>query len=100
MSSLARTENNLDRQGFAALSTANRGAQQLRILFVHHDAADVERCLQELRSAQFAVSADVVRTPEQFVQRLRSQTYDVILAEFPSSTWQRIRALDLLQEAE
>jgi hypothetical protein len=46
---------------------------RLRILFVHSSAADVELCVQELKRAHFTVSADVVRTPEQFAERLKSK---------------------------
>jgi diguanylate cyclase (GGDEF)-like protein/PAS domain S-box-containing protein len=69
----------------------------LRILFIHGDAADVEQCVQELRRASFKVSADVVLTPEQFVARLKSKYYDVVLAEYPSPNWQGSQALEILQ---
>jgi diguanylate cyclase (GGDEF)-like protein/PAS domain S-box-containing protein len=68
----------------------------LRILFVHSDAADVQYCVNELRRAHFKVSADVVLTPEQFVGRLKSKYYDVVLAEYPSSNWQGPQALEIL----
>ena len=68
----------------------------LRILFVHSVAADVEHCVQELRSANFKVSADVVLTPEQFVGFLTSKCYDVVLAEYPSPNWQGPQMLEIL----
>jgi diguanylate cyclase (GGDEF)-like protein/PAS domain S-box-containing protein len=68
----------------------------LRVLFVHGDAAVAEHCVQELRSAHFKVSADVVLTPEQFAGRLRSKCYDVVLAEYPSANWEGSQALDSL----
>src|SRR5882762_4997326 len=42
----------------------------LHILFVHSNAAEVERCLQELNKVHFTVSAEVVVTPEEFSERL------------------------------
>jgi diguanylate cyclase (GGDEF)-like protein/PAS domain S-box-containing protein len=69
----------------------------LRILFVHGDAAVVEQCVDELRSAHFKVNAEVVLTPEQFVGRLKSKSYDVVLAEYPSTNWQGAQALEILQ---
>jgi diguanylate cyclase (GGDEF)-like protein/PAS domain S-box-containing protein len=69
----------------------------LRILFVHSNAADVEHCMKELRRAHFKVSADIVLTPEQFVGRLKSKYYDVVLAEYPSPNWQGPQALEILQ---
>ena len=68
----------------------------LRILFIHSDAADVELCVQELNRAHFKVSAEVVLTPDQFVGRLNSKYYDVVLAEYPSPNWQGPQALETL----
>ena len=72
----------------------------LRILFIHTTAAVVERCVQELRRANFRVSADVVLTPEQFAASLTSKSYDVVLAETPSRSWQGPRVLEILQRRE
>jgi diguanylate cyclase (GGDEF)-like protein/PAS domain S-box-containing protein len=68
----------------------------LRILFVHSDAAAVKHCVQELRRAHFKVSADVVRTPEQFAERLKSKYYDVVLAEYSAPSWQGPHVLEIL----
>jgi diguanylate cyclase (GGDEF)-like protein/PAS domain S-box-containing protein len=68
----------------------------LRILFFHSNAANVEHCVQELRKAHFKVSADVVLTPKQFTERLKSKYYDVVLAEYPTPNWQGPRALEVL----
>ncbi len=68
----------------------------VRILFVHRSVADVERCLDELKRVRFTVTSDVVVTPAQFVGRLRSQIFDLIVAEYPSTNWQETRMLDLL----
>jgi diguanylate cyclase (GGDEF)-like protein/PAS domain S-box-containing protein len=68
----------------------------VQILFVHRSVADVERCLFELKRVRFTVSSDVVVTPEQFAGRLRSQLFDLIVAEYPSTNWQETQVLDLL----
>jgi diguanylate cyclase (GGDEF)-like protein/PAS domain S-box-containing protein len=69
----------------------------LRILFAHTDAAKVEQCVQELRSAHFDLSADVVLTLDQFVKRVKSRFYDVVLAEHPSPNWEGPQVLDILR---
>ncbi len=56
--------------------------------------------MQELRSAQFGVTADVVLTLEQFAERLRSHRYDLVVAEYPSPNWQGPQALELLHQTE
>jgi diguanylate cyclase (GGDEF)-like protein/PAS domain S-box-containing protein len=68
----------------------------LRILFVHSDAADVAHCVRELRRANFKVIADVVLTPDQFAEHLKSNCYDVVLSEYPSPNWQGPQVLEIL----
>jgi diguanylate cyclase (GGDEF)-like protein/PAS domain S-box-containing protein len=72
----------------------------LRVLFVYRDAGNIERCLQELRSAHFKVSADVVLTPKQFADRLQSKYHDIVLVEYPSPNWQGPEALEILNQRE
>ena len=70
----------------------------LRVLFIHRDADAVDSCLQELKKAQFAVSADTVLTLEQGTEQIRSGSYDVLVAEYPSSGWKGPQALQLLRQ--
>src|SRR6266481_3362910 len=70
----------------------------VRILFVHRFLAEVEHCLSELKKARFVLTADVVVTPEQFAERLRSDPFDVVVAEHPSPNWQETQVLDVLRE--
>jgi diguanylate cyclase (GGDEF)-like protein/PAS domain S-box-containing protein len=72
----------------------------LRILFVHRSLGDIERCLHELKRVGFTVTSDVVVTPEQFADRLHSQCFDVVLAEYPSSNWQGAQALGCLRQMQ
>src|SRR6266849_8024169 len=68
----------------------------LHILFVHSHVAKVERCLRELEKVHFTVSAEIVGTPEEFSERLRSHAYDLVVAEYPSPDWGQTQALELL----
>src|SRR5258708_2298827 len=70
----------------------------VRILFVHRFLAEVEHCLSELKKARFTLSLDIVVTPEQFGQRLRSEPFDLVVAEHPSPNWQETQVLDVLRE--
>jgi diguanylate cyclase (GGDEF)-like protein/PAS domain S-box-containing protein len=70
----------------------------VRILFVDCFLAEVEHCLSELKKARFVLTADVVVTPEQFAERLRSDPFDVVVAEHPSPNWQEMQVLDVLRE--
>src|SRR6266481_51631 len=68
----------------------------LHLLFVHSRAAEVERCLQELDKVHFTVTSEIVRTPEEFSERLGSHAYDLVVAEYPGPDWQETQALELL----
>jgi diguanylate cyclase (GGDEF)-like protein/PAS domain S-box-containing protein len=82
----------------SALDALGLKRNLVRILFVHRFLAEVEHCLYELKKVRFIVSSDVVVTPEQFAERLRSDPYDLVLAEHPSPNWQETQALDVLHE--
>src|ERR1035437_8377181 len=70
----------------------------VRILFVNDRESDVERCLQELKRMDFAVSADWVQVPAEFVERLRTQSYDVIVCDYSMPSWTGMEALELLHQ--
>jgi diguanylate cyclase (GGDEF)-like protein/PAS domain S-box-containing protein len=70
----------------------------IRMMIVDDDPAGVELCLQELKSAQFAILADVVKTPGDFLERLQKESYDVVLAAISVNGWTGLQALTVLQE--
>ncbi len=72
----------------------------LHILFVHSHVAEVERCLQELDKVHFTASAEIVRTPEEFSERLGSCSYDLVVAEYPSPDLRETQALELLHRSK
>jgi signal transduction histidine kinase len=78
--------------------TLTAPARSLRILFVEDSPADVELCLHELRKAGFEVTADVVETPEEFEERLRSNLYDLVLADYNLPHWTGIEALEHMRQ--
>jgi diguanylate cyclase (GGDEF)-like protein/PAS domain S-box-containing protein len=77
--------------------SAGRG-RPLRILFIHSQTADVNHCMDELKSAHFNVSADVVTTSEGFARRLNTKFYDFVVAEYPTLHWKGMPALALLRQ--
>ena len=72
--------------------------RSVRVLFVHHDAAVVNDCQQELKKGQFIVNADVVLTLAECTERLRSHSYDVVVAEYPGSNPSELQAVQLLHQ--
>ena len=98
MSTLAPRESGRQQRSFVAARLATYRRQILRILIADINAAEVERSVQELKRAQFAVSADVVHSEEQFAERLRAQPYDIILADCSMPGWTGMQALEFLQQ--
>jgi diguanylate cyclase (GGDEF)-like protein/PAS domain S-box-containing protein len=54
--------------------------------------------VQELRKAQFTVSADIALNLAQCTEQLRSQSYDVVVAEYPSPRWKGAQGLQSLRQ--
>jgi len=70
----------------------------LRVLLVEDSRPEAELCLRELKKAGFEVCADLVQTPEEFSERLRSSTYDIVLADYRLPGWTGLEALALLRQ--
>jgi len=70
----------------------------LSVLFIHRDADVVDACQEELKKAGFGVSADLVLTIAQCAEQLRSGSYDVVIAQYPSPNWKGPQALQLLRQ--
>jgi diguanylate cyclase (GGDEF)-like protein/PAS domain S-box-containing protein len=98
MSNLAQNEIRPSQRGFGPESTASHRRRPLRVLFMHRDADAIDSCLEELKKAQFTVSADFVLNLAQCEKQLRSQSYDLVVAEYPAPSWKGSRALQLLHQ--
>jgi diguanylate cyclase (GGDEF)-like protein/PAS domain S-box-containing protein len=98
MSNLIQTEFQSNRSSFRTKSTAPHRRRPLSVLFMHRDADVVDGCLEELKRARFTLSADFVLTLAQCTEQLRTQSYDVVVAEYPSPSWKGPHALELLHQ--
>ncbi len=72
----------------------------LRVLLVEDSRSDADLYLRELKRAGFEVRADLVQTPEEYDQRLRSTSYDIVLADYRLPDWTGLDALSQLQQME
>lgn len=70
----------------------------LRVLFLEDLPADVKLCVRELKKAGFEVSEDVVQTREEFLERIRTIPYDIILSDQRLPKWTGIEALECVQQ--
>jgi diguanylate cyclase (GGDEF)-like protein/PAS domain S-box-containing protein len=98
MARLAQNEIQSDLRSFRPQSAAAHRRRPLSVLFVHRDADAVDNCLEELKKAQFIVNSDLVLTLAQCTQQLRSQSYDVVVAEYPSASWKGPQAMQFLHQ--
>lgn len=84
-----------------AMAEDPAGRQQagikLRLLVVEDTPADVELMLHQLRSGGLDTCADTVQTAEEFAQRLREHSYDVVLADYNLPAWNGMETIELLQ---
>jgi len=94
----AQNETRLNHQSPVASRIAMHRRRIVRILFVDDKESDVERCLHELRRMDFTVSADWVQIPAEFAERLRSQSYDVIVSDYSMPSWTGMEALEHLRQ--
>lgn len=98
MSHRVQNEIQSDQRSGRPESKASHRRRSLHVLFVHRNADAIESCLQELKKAQFTVTADFVLTLAQCTEQLRFQSYDVVVAEYPSPNWKGSQALQLLHQ--
>jgi diguanylate cyclase (GGDEF)-like protein/PAS domain S-box-containing protein len=98
MSNLAQNDLRSDLASQWSESKATHKRRPLRVLFVHRDADVVDNCLEELKKAQFMVSADFVLNLAQCGERLRCQSYDVVVAEYPCPSLRGSQALQVLHK--
>src|ERR1700737_4311793 len=101
MASVSRLNTNevqSDRRSIRSEGAASHRRRPLRVLFVHRDADAVDSCVQELEKAHFIVSSDSVLNLAHCAARLYSQSFDVVVAEYPNPSWKDSASLQLLQQ--
>jgi diguanylate cyclase (GGDEF)-like protein/PAS domain S-box-containing protein len=87
-----------DQKSVPPEATASHRRRPLSVLFIHRDADVVDACQEELKKAGFDISADLVLTIAQCTEQLRSRSYEVVIAEYPSPNWKGSQALQLLRQ--
>src|SRR6266513_1724720 len=73
------------------------GHGKLRVLLVEDNPADIELVARELRRGGFDLTMDVVETEEEFTARVRSNSYQVVLADYNLPQWRGLEALNVLR---
>ncbi|HLY62032.1 MAG TPA: PAS domain S-box protein [Terriglobia bacterium] len=73
-------------------------ATPLRVLYIEDSPSDAELCLLNLKRAGFKITADLVATGAGFLEKLRSDTYDIILSDYRLPDWSGMEALQVAQK--
>jgi len=73
-------------------------APSLHILCIEDEPADVELCQQCLEKAGFDVCLDRVETREQFLARIQSTVYDLVLGDYRLPGWTGLEAVEHLRQ--
>jgi diguanylate cyclase (GGDEF)-like protein/PAS domain S-box-containing protein len=94
----AQNTTHRDPRSLAPQSTATHRRRMIRILVANDNAADVEVWLQELKRAQFAVFAEVVQSPDSFVERLGTRSYDIVLGFNSMRDWTGLQMLESFRQ--
>src|SRR2546429_4632923 len=68
-----------------------------RVLLVEDSSADIELVSRALRRGGFELTMDVVETEEEFTARVRSNSYQVVLADYNLPQWRGLEALNVLR---
>jgi len=97
-SNIVHNELQSDQRTASSESSGSYRRRPISVLFVHRDADAVDACQQELKKAGFGVAADLVLTIGQCTEQLRSHSYDIVIAEYPSPNWKGSQALQLLRQ--
>jgi signal transduction histidine kinase len=75
---------------------SDKAKTKLRVLLVEDNPDDVELELLTLRKNGFEVSGDVAQTAEEFTSRIKTNHYDLILADYNLPQWRGTEALEIL----
>lgn len=73
------------------------GPFPIRVLLLEQDWHDVELSLRALTQDGFCVESDGARTSEEFEQKVRDNSYDVVLADYQLAGWTGIDALRMIE---
>src|SRR6266481_6631625 len=73
------------------------GEESLRMLYLEDTKADFELCLRTLEKGGLRVKVDHVVNEEQFRERLSSEVYDIVLADYRVPGWSGMAAFQLLR---
>jgi two-component system, sensor histidine kinase and response regulator len=73
---------------------------KIRILFIEDSPEDVKLCLAQLRRAGFEVRSERVEDELEFLEKLGTETYDVIISDYSLPNWNGGSAIEQLKQQD
>ena len=70
--------------------------RKIRVLVVDDNAFDSELMLHALKQGSFLTEADLVQTADEFVDKIRKNKYEIILADYNLPDWNGMETVKLL----
>ena len=100
MLQIAQQEAHQGHRGLVQRTLPTHRRRMIRALIVEDHLADVELCLQELKTGAIRHRGGCGQNAGDFLERLHAGSYDVVLAASSVTGWTGLQALSLLQENE
>jgi signal transduction histidine kinase len=76
----------------------DKAGTKLRVLLVEDEPRDVELALRALRQAGFEASGDVAQAAGEFTELVRSNSYNVVLADYKLPNWNGMESVEVLRQ--
>src|SRR5438094_9998881 len=81
-------------------ATRTSARRTLRVLYIEDSPHDAKLCLRQLEQAGYELSARLVASREEFEEDLRTQPYDVILADCRTPNWWAREAWEAFKQGD
>lgn len=88
------THRDNEHSNVAAKATA---LQQLRVLLVEDDPTDIDLSLRTLQKGGFDTDSATVQTADEFLERVRHTSYDIVLADYNLPQWNGMETVETLR---
>jgi signal transduction histidine kinase len=72
--------------------------RKIRILVVDDNPFDCELMLHALKQGSFQTESDLVQTADEFVEKIRKNKYEIILADYSLPQWNGMETVKLLRQ--
>jgi signal transduction histidine kinase len=84
-------------RGIGSLTPNQKEARKLRVLLVEDSTFDTELVLHALRADGFIPECDLVQTAADFIDQVRKNAYELVLADYSVPGWNGMETVEILR---